>query len=305
MRAALGASNGALRRTLLAETVLLCGTGALLGVLIARPMVTILPQYTSRFSVRALDVTVDSTVLWVGATLAVLAAVLLAFVPRLPSSNTSQGLSISSGSVRLTGSTNRRLRVFAMTQIAASFVLLAGAGMLLKTLLAMQAVPTGFDTRQVLALNVPPPVMSYGKTKDQIVNFYKETMRRIGELPGVDRAALGTLVQRPWRDEGFGPGLEFTGEGYALVPGEAAPRARFRTISPGFFSALGVPLVAGRDFNADDRPDKESVVIISESIARRMFNTQDAVNRHITLDRSCDEVRWCRPYAKTHRRCSC
>ena len=70
------------------------------------------------------------------------------------------------------------------------------------------------------------------------------------------------------------PELEFTGEGYALVPGEAAPRARFRTISPGFFSALGVPLVAGRDFNADDRPDKESVVIISESIARRMFNTR-------------------------------
>jgi putative ABC transport system permease protein len=278
VRAALGASSGALRRTLLAETVLLCGTGALLGVLIARPMVAILAQYTSRFSVRALDVTVDSTVLWVGATLAVLAAVLLAFVPRLPNSNTSQGLSISTGSVRITGSTNRRLRVFAMTQIAASFVLLAGAGMLLKTLIAMQTVPTGFDTQQVLALNVP--VMSYGKTKDQIVNFYKETIRRIGELPGVDRVALGTQV--PWRDEGFGPGFEFTGEGYALVPGEAAPRARFRTISPGFFTALGVPLVAGRDFNADDRPDKESVVIISESIARRLFNTQDAVNRHIT-----------------------
>lgn len=277
IRAALGASNGALRRTLLAETVLLCGTGAVLGVLIARPMVSILARYTSRFSVRALDVTVDSTVLWVGATLAVVAAVLLAFVPRLPSANTSQGPSLSSGSVRITGSTNRRLRLFAMTQIAASFVLLAGAGMLLKTLLALQAVPTGFDTHRVLALNVP--VISYGRTKDQIVDFYKETMRRITALPGVDRVALGTLV--PWRDKGFGPGFEFTGEGYVLAPGESTPRARFRTVSPGFFAALGVPVIAGRDFNDADRNNTEPVVIVSESLARRMFSTQDAVNRHL------------------------
>ncbi|MGH9849178.1 MAG: ABC transporter permease, partial [Blastocatellia bacterium] len=162
IRAALGASNSALRRTLLAETLLLCGAGATLGVLIAQPMVAILARYASRFSVRALDVTVDSSMLWVGAALAVVAAVLLAFVPRLPSANASQGLGLSNGSVRITGSTNRRLRVFAMTQIAASFVLLAGAGMLLKTLLALQATPTGFDTRQVLALNVP--VMSYRRT---------------------------------------------------------------------------------------------------------------------------------------------
>ena len=135
----------------------------------------------------------------------------------------------------------------------------------------------GFDTRQVLALNVP--VMSYGKTREQILNFYKETIRRVSELPGVDRVALGTQV--PWRDEGFGPGFEFTGEGYSLAPGEAAPRARFRTISPGFFSALGVPLVAGRDFNEADRKDAESVIIISESIARRMFSTQEAINRHL------------------------
>jgi predicted permease len=278
IRAALGASNGALRRTLLAETLLLCGAGATLGVLIAQPMVAILARYASRFSVRALDVTVDSSMLWVGAALAVVAAALLAFVPRLPSANASQGLGLSNGSVRITGSTNRRLRVFAMTQIAASFVLLAGAGMLLKTLLALQATPTGFDTRQVLAVNVP--VMSYGRTPDQIVGFYKEAMRRITELPGVDRVAVGTAV--PWRDAGnFGPGFEFSADGYVRAPGEEYPRGRFRTISPGFFAALGVPLIAGRDFNDSDRRGGEPVVIISQSVAQRMFPTQDAVNRHM------------------------
>ncbi len=203
IRAALGASTGALRRTLLAESLLLCGAGATLGVLSARPMVAILARYASRFSVRALDLTVDSSMLWVGAVLAIIAAVLLAFVPRLPSADTSHGFGLSSGSVRITGSTNRRLRVFAVTQIAASFVLLAGASMLLKTLLALQAAQTGFDTRNVLALNVP--VTTYGRTGDQIVASYKEAIRRIKELPGVDRVAVGTVV--PWRDAGnFVPG---------------------------------------------------------------------------------------------------
>ena len=98
-------------------------------------MLSILARYASRFSVRALDLTVDSSMLWVAALLAVVAAVLLAFVPRLPSSDSSQGFGLASASLRITRNTARRQRVFAITQIAASFVLLAGASMLLKTLL--------------------------------------------------------------------------------------------------------------------------------------------------------------------------
>jgi putative ABC transport system permease protein len=277
IRAALGASTSALRRTLLAESLLLCGIGATLGVLSARPMVAILARYASRFSVRALDLTVDSSMLWVGALLAVIAAVLLAFVPRLPSADTSRGFGLASGSVRITGSTSRRLRVFAVTQIAASFVLLAGASMLLQTLLSLQAVQTGFDTRNVLALNVPP--MSYGRTHEQIVGSYKEAIRRIKELPGVDAVAVGTIV--PWRDAGNSFPLQFTAEGRVLTPGEEDPRARFRTVSPGFFAALGVPIIAGRDFNDTDRKGSEPVVIVSQSVAQRMFPNQDAINHHV------------------------
>src|SRR5438034_223828 len=129
VRVALGASRGALRRMLLAESLLLCGAGAAVGVMSAQPMVAILARYASRFSVRALDLTVDSSLLWVGAALAIVAAVILAFVPSLPSGDTSSGLSLSSGSVRITASTSRRQRIFAVAQIAASFVLLAGASM--------------------------------------------------------------------------------------------------------------------------------------------------------------------------------
>jgi putative ABC transport system permease protein len=278
IRAALGASSAALRRTLLAESLLLCGAGALLGVLSAGPMVSILGRYASRFSVRAMDLTVDSSMLWVGAVLAIIASVLLAYVPRLPSAESSQGMGLANGSVRITGSTSRRLRMFAVTQIAASFVLLAGASMLIKTLLSLQTVQTGFDMHRVLALNVP--VMSYGKTPDQIINFYREAMRRINEVPGVDHVALGTST--PWRDAGsFGPGFSFSGEGHVKGVKEEDPRAQFRAVSSGFFASLGVPIVEGRDFNDNDRRGAEPVVIISQSVAQRMFPGQDALNRHI------------------------
>ncbi|MGE3275931.1 MAG: ADOP family duplicated permease [Vicinamibacterales bacterium] len=277
IRAALGASRAALRRTLLAESLVLCGAGALLGVLIARPMVAVLAQYASRFSVRALDLTVDSSLLWVGVGLALAAAVLLAFVPRLPSAESSAGLGLASGSVRITPGTNRRLRLFAITQIAASFVLLAGAGMLIVALVALQSAPTGFNMRNVLALHVP---VSFYWPPDQTAAFYRDIMRRIEELPGVEQVAVGTAV--PWRDAGvFGPGFSYSVEGYAKADGEDDPRARFRTVSPGFFQALGVPIIAGRDFNDDDRKDGEPVVIVSESVARRMFDTEGALNRKL------------------------
>jgi putative ABC transport system permease protein len=277
VRAALGASAGALRRTLLAESLLLCAAGAALGVLIARPMVAILARYAARFSVRALDLRVDASLLWVGVVLAIAAAVLLAYVPRLPSADASNGPSLSGGNARISTGTNRRLRVFAVTQIAASFVLLAGAGMLLTTLLAMQATRTGFNMRSVLAVNVP--VVSYDRSPDQLIGFYNEVMRRVGALPGVERAAVGTAV--PWRDAGTWFQAQFSAEGYVRANGEEDPRAHFRTVSPGFFAALGVPIIAGRDFNEGDRRNSEKVVIVSQSLAQRMFPNQEAVNRRL------------------------
>jgi putative ABC transport system permease protein len=276
IRAALGASGGALRRTLLAESLLLCGAGAALGVAIAWPMVAVLARYAARFSVRALDLSIDVSLLWVGVGLALVSAVLLAFVPRLPSSDASNGSGLSNGSVRITSGTNRRLRLFAVTQIAASFVLLAGAGTLLTTLYALQRARTGINTHNVLALHVP---VNFTRPREQSLPLYREAVKRIGELPGVEQVSIGTLV--PWREAGAFFEAQFTVEGYAKADGEDDPRARFRTVSPGFFASLGVPIMAGRDFNANDRGDSEKVVIVSQSLAQRLFPNQDAVNRRL------------------------
>jgi putative ABC transport system permease protein len=277
VRAALGAGTAALRRTLLAESLILCATGAVLGVLIAGPMVDVLAHYAARFSVRALELTLDSTLLYVGVVLAIAAALLLAFVPRLPSSDASHGFGLSSGSVRLTGSTSRRLRAFAVVQIAASFVLLAGAGMLLRTLLALQATNPGFNT-SVLAVNVP--ISSFGRTPAQVRGLYREIQRRLTGIAGVESVAIGGTV--PWRDAGnFGPGFQFTVEGLQRVPGEDDPRGKFRSISPGFFAVLGIPLIEGRDFTEADRSDTERVVIVSATLAQRLFPGQNPINRHL------------------------
>jgi putative ABC transport system permease protein len=277
VRAALGAGTGALRRTLLAESLVLCGTGAVLGVLLARPLVTVVGRYAARFSVRALDVTVDGSLLWVGAGLAMVAAVVLAYVPRLPSPHAPTGLGLSSSGLRITSGTNRRLRVFAVTQIALSFVLLAGAGMILAALVALQTANTGYNMRQVLALDVPLPIEAFGPKS---IAFFQEATRRIEKLPGVERVAVGNFV--PWRDAGsFGPGFQFAAEGYTPADGEENPHARLRNVTPGFFAALGVPMVAGRDFTDEDRGGHELVVIVSQSIAQRLFPDGDAVNHRL------------------------
>jgi putative ABC transport system permease protein len=279
IRAALGAGAGALRRTLLAESLVLCGAGAVLGLLLAQPLVALVARYAARFSVRALDVTVDTSVLWVGVGLAMAAAVLLAYVPRLPIPCGPSGLGLMSGGVRITPNTDRRLRLFATTQIAFSFVLLAGAGMLLATLLAMQSAHTGLNTRQVLAFDVPAAATGIGDPK--AISFYQEATRRVSALRGVEGVAFGSFV--PWRDAGtFGPGFQFSTEGYQRADGEEDPHARMRMVGPRFFEVLGVPLIAGRDFTDADRRGSGSVLIVSHSLAQRMFPNGDAVNRHLT-----------------------
>lgn len=284
VRAALLPSTMAVRRTLLVESLVLCGAGALAGVLIAQPMVTLLTRFASRYSVRALDFQLDATPLWVGVLLALTAAVLLAFVPRLPS--------VGRAGQRTTGASNRRLQGFAVAQIAASFMLLAGAGTVIRTLWALEQTSPGFQTTDILAVNLPPGGM--GRNQAETRAFYRDVRRRLSELPGVEQVVVGSNV--PWRDVGGGPtrlnprpgGMQFAIEGGVTSTSGEKPQARGRAVSTGFFSALGIPILAGREFTDDDTAGAERVVIVSESLARALLPGQDAVNR---------QFRWSDPVA--------
>jgi len=278
VRSALGASRSALRRSLLAEGIVLCGSGALLGAAIAAPMVSVLARYASRFSVRAFDLKLDFSMVWIGVALAFIAAVFLAFVPRLPSSDSSSGLGLTSSGVRVTGGSKGRLRIFAVTQITASFLLLAGAGALLRTLLVLENTQPQFETKRVLAVNLP--VISYGRTPEQVRDFYRNVQTHVATLPGVEHVSSGFSV--PWRDARLQAiNFTFTIEGATTQNGQDDPRARFRTVTPGYFETLGIPLLEGRDFNDNDRDGAERVVIVSRSVAQRLFHGQEVLNRHL------------------------
>jgi len=276
VRSALGATTGALRRALLAESLILCGSGVLAAIALAIPMVAVLGRYAARFSVRANDLTLDFSLVWFGVALALLAAVFLAFIPRLPSANAPQG-GLAGRGARVAGGSSRRLRVFAVTQITASFLLLAGACVLMKTLFVLEQTRPPFESAKVLALNLP--VMSYGRTPQQVEEFYRDVLRRVAALPGVEHVSSSFSV--PWRDDqGLSISFAFAAQGAKQENGKEL-RARFRAISPGFFATFGVPLEEGRDFKEDDKNGAERVVIISQSLAQKLYPGQSALNRQM------------------------
>ena len=215
-------------------------------------MVAILARYASRFSVRALDLTVDASLLWVGVGLALAAAVLLAFVPRLPSADASQrtrprrAAACGSRPARTAG-----CALFAVTQIAASFVLLAGAGMLLTTLLALQAAPHGLRHAQRAgaerAGDVVRPDAGPGHRLLQGSDAAHHASCPAWSASPSAPPCRGATPASSVRASSSRP------RATSQADGEEDPRARFRTVSPGFFAALGVPIIAGRDFTDADR----------------------------------------------------
>jgi predicted permease len=283
LRAVLGASSGALRRTLLAESLVLCAAGAVAGLYLADPLVTLVARYAARFSVRALDVTVDSSVAWVGAVLAIAAAVLLAFVPRLPSSNTSSGLGVASSGVRITPGTKRRLQVFAMIQVAFSFVLLAGTAMLLSTLVTLQSGRTGYDVRHVLAFDMPvaAPGVNNGA---MALALSDEATRRIGELPGSTLSPPaasyhGAMPVRPAAPASISP---FESKGIRQ-PMAKKPHARTsascRLASSRCSASRSSPAASSRTQTAVARNPSSSSARASHSDS---FRNGDALNGHLS-----------------------
>jgi predicted permease len=277
VRSALGAGTAALRRSLLAESLVLCGSGVVAAMLLAWPMVAVLGRYAARFSVRADGLKLDLSLVWFGVALALVAAVFLAMIPRLPSGSAPLGMGLTSGGTRVS-SGGSRLRVFAIVQITASFLLLTGAAVLMRTLYVLENTQPPFDTTRVLAVNLP--VLSYGRTEAQTQDFYREVRRRVSALPGVVSASTGFSV--PWRDgQELNINLAFAAQGAERKNGQDDYRARFRAISSGFFGTLGMPILAGRDFRDTDRDGSERVVIVSKSVAQTLFPGQDAVNHEL------------------------
>ena len=208
------------------------------------------------------------------------AAVLLAYVPRLPSPHAPTGLGLASGSVRITPGTNRRLRLFATTQIAFSFVLLAGAGMLLATLVALQTASTGYDMRQVLAFDLPTPSLGIRDAQEMdLLPGDDAAHRRAAGRRGRGARQLRAVARRrqPPRLRHLVCRRGLHARERRREPARAAPRRRAPASSPSSASRCS-PAATSPPRTARG---SELVVIVSQSVAQRLFPNGDAINRKL------------------------
>jgi ABC-type lipoprotein release transport system permease subunit len=277
VHAALGATRGMLRRALLIESLLLSGAGALLGVGVAKLGLGGLVAFTERFTSRATEVTLDGRVLLFAMGIATLAAVVFALIPNVPAS-AGTGTALPQGG-RTTGGVGRKRvqRGLVVAQVAVSFVLLVGAGLLGRTFLAMQSVDPGFETDDVLTMEIPS---ANPTARDEQRPRYETLLEQVRALPGVTSAALSSVVPLRDRSSFFGR-IEMSLEGQVVPAGQPTPRADFRSVSPDYFRTLGVQLLAGRSFEPSDHYQSEGVVVVNQSFADRYFPDEDPIGKRM------------------------
>jgi putative ABC transport system permease protein len=283
VRASLGAGVARLRRMLLTENLLLSFIGSGVGVLIAVSGVPLLVGLASRVSPRASEVQLDGSVLAFTFGIAIAVALIFSFIGFLPGER--MLATVSAGGRRTSGGVRKQRlqRGLVVVQVAVSVMLLAGAGLLTRTLLRLAEVNTGLRTEEVLTMQVnllSPAQLLGDPTADPAAKLRYEQMREaIAALPGVVSVGLGSNM--PLRSSGVRFALK--AEGKVPAPGEPELQADLRSASPQYFDAAGIPLVKGRIFESTDQVDAGKVVIVNENLAARLFPGEDPVGKRVAL----------------------
>jgi predicted permease len=280
LRAALGAGAARLRRLLLIENLMLTFMGAVLGVIIAMGGVRLLISLAERYSPRANEIRLDVAALGFTLALSVAVALLLSFAASLPREGSFAAL-ISAGTRRMGGGLRKQRlqRGLVVAQIAVSVVLLAGAGLLTRTVVRLSEVDTGLRAEEVLTMQVPLFTLARMDAAADIAakDRYDRMRREIRALPGVIEVGVGSAVPLRSTDLQF----EVKAEGKSFAVGRTAPRADFRTASPEYFRAAGIPLLKGRPFSATDREGSGRVVIINQTLADTFFPGENPLGKRI------------------------
>jgi predicted permease len=282
VRAALGAGVARLRRLLLVENLLLAFMGAILGVIIAVGGVKLLTSLAERYSPRASEIRLDGVVLGFTVALSAAVALLLSFLASLPREGGFAAW-ILAGANRISGSLSkhRLQRGLVVVQVAVSVVLLAGAGLLTRTMIQLSEVETGLRTEEVLTMQVPlltaTELLTNPAADAGAKERYDLMRREVRALPGVIEVGVGSPMPLRSSDVLF----EVKAEGKSLAVGEAMPRAELRTANPEFFRAAGIPLVGGRQFAMTDVMTSGKVVIINQTLADKLFPGEDPLGKRI------------------------
>jgi putative ABC transport system permease protein len=287
IRVALGASRFRLIRQHLTESILLALLGGGLGVLAAYWSLNLLINSLPDKLPRANEIGLDGRVLSVACLVSILTGILFGLAPAVQGSKPVLNETLKEGCGKATGSAgNSRLRgLLVIAEVALSLVLLVGAGLLMKSFWHLRQVNPGFDYENALALRLSLPNYKYPENRQQVA-FYQQALSRLKTLPGVTSVAASTLLPL----SGSRSRQSFSVEGRApSSPGEVL-QADDRSISPGYFRTVGIPLLRGRDFTEEDDTNAALVVIINETMARRFWPGGDALGKRIEVGRSIREI---------------
>ncbi|HET7218590.1 MAG TPA: ABC transporter permease [Vicinamibacterales bacterium] len=284
VRLALGAGRGRLIRQLLTESLLLSAIGGVAGIFLGSwgidALVAIAPSGAPRLD----EIGIDGTVLLFATTLAVLTGVLFGLVPALQASRAEVSPSLRDGGRGASASSGYHTRrALIVLEVASAVVLLVAGGLLLRTFATLQASDLGFTPDRVLVGAVNPPRVTYS-TREQQIAFYDRLLERAASLPGVETAALSSVVP-----------LGGDSDMSVLVEGKPIPRTDaetdavwYRLISSEYFRAMQIPLKRGRTFEAREAAP---AIVVSEATARRFWKDQDPIGRRVRFS-SGDQAPW-------------
>ena len=280
VRAALGSSRLRIIRQLLTESMLLAAGGALLGVALAIAAV----RYVNAGNFADLPpgnvLAIDSRTLVFTVLLAIASALIFGLLPAWKASRHDVNTLLKSGS----RSTQRAAKAFIVSEVALSLMLLAGAGLLIRSLFRMTNAPLGFEPAHLLVADVHLPQKSYSSAKLQL-NFYDKLQRNVMSIPGIKGAAFGPIVT------GANSTLSIEGE---TEPARGAVLAHWTgnaIVNANYFRVMEIPLLRGREFDARDQQDTAPVAVVNEKLAEEYFHG-NPLGQHIKLGKPDDKAPW-------------
>jgi predicted permease len=285
VRLALGATRMRLARQLLTESVLLSLVGGLVGLAIAPAAIPVLTNFAGIFTTRAAEVHIDTPVLLFTLGIALLTGVLYGLAPAFTSGReVNQSMNQGTGRSTATAGRQRLRSALVVMQVAVSFMLLIGAGLMINSFLKMQSENPGFRPDHLLAVRLSANFSRY-TTQPQLNTLRDEVLRAARNVAGVESAALTTNF--PFSPSGIAanPNLaKFTIEGRPVNPGELAPSVNIAVVSANYFDTVKQPLVRGRRPNEHDDEKAPLVAVINQTMASHRWEKEDPIGRRVTFD---------------------
>src|SRR5438477_1264781 len=283
IRVALGARTARLLRQTLTESVLLAVLGGGAGAILAVWGLDLLRTLGSQTVPRIAEANLDLRVLLVTLAASVGTGIIIGLVPAIASAKPELTEALKEGGRGSTiGARRNRLRnLLVIAEVALALVLLAGGTLLLKSFVRLQNVDPGFDPGNVLTMEVSLPLAKYPRGKP-VADVYAGMIRRVQSLPGVEAAALTSILPL----SGTNSDSSFAIEGRDQMQEKVYPDEEIRVVTPDYFKVLKVPVKVGRFFEQGDAADAPQTVIVNQAFAKKWFPNQDAVGKRITFDDS-------------------